>query len=344
MTVLGLTDVDSGVGYHRISLPLFMLPEADCYLRNFWDEEVLNKGVDVVVYNRLIKNSVEEIIKIRKKYGFKLVVDVDDYWELDSSHIAYDTYRNGLTKKLLENVKIADAVTCTHERLADKIRPYNKNVYILPNALPYDRNQFDAYKVEDEKVRFIYVGGVTHKYDVGILMNPLKRVHSDVLLRDKIRMVFCGYSDANPETKDAYDYMLSSFTCGLKLPTEIRPPSEVWSYMEFYSYGDVALIPLRETLFNGMKSNLKILEAGAKYLPCIVSNVNPYKDIPFVNYVDTQSAWYKLIKCHTNDKTYRKETGQALGEYVRENFHLDKISIERKQLYESLCNKAALTY
>lgn len=346
MRVLGLTDPESGVGYHRIMYPCAAIPDADCFIRNFWDNAELEKGIDIVYYNRLIKDSPDEILDKQRQFGFKIIVDIDDYWNLDRNHIIWDYYHGeeGLAEKMIRNIRIADAVTCTHERLAEKIREYNPNVYVIPNALMYDLNQFNSEKTEDEAVRFIYVGGVTHKHDVGILRGSMQRVWSDKALRDKIRMVFCGYNEGNAETKEAYDFMLSSFTNGLRVPTEIRPAVEVWQYMDFYRHADVSLIPLRDTTFNSMKSNLKILEAAAKYLPVIVSKVHPYLDFPSVSYVEKQGDWYKHIKNHADSKSMRQELGQQLGEYCREHYNLANVSKLRKQIFEEVCSKEALSY
>ena len=345
MRVLALTDPNNGVGYHRIMYPCAALPNAECYIRNFWDQEVLDKGVDIVLYNRLIADTPMEIKDKRRQYGFKIIVDVDDYWMLDRGHILYDYYHepNGLSKKMVDNITLADAVTCTHERLASKIREHNKNVYVIPNALMYDLNQFNADKDPSDKVRLIYVGGVTHKDDVGILRHPMKKIHGDKILRDQIKTVFCGYNTANLESKDAYDYMLGAFTCGLQLNPEIRPPLEVWSYMDFYRNGDISIVPLKDTTFNSMKSNLKILEAGVKHLPVVVSKVHPYLDFPknIVNYVEKQGDWYLHIKKLVKDKQLREEQGQALGQYCRENYHLHEISKLRRQIFDEVWTRKA---
>jgi hypothetical protein len=131
--------------------------------------------------------------------------------------------------------------------------------------------------------------------------------------------------------------MISYYTVWIKLPGKVKMSLPIMEYMNFYNEADVSIVPLVESKFNGMKSNLKILEAAAKKIPVIVSNVDPYKGCPYAIKVSNQTDWYKNIKKIATDAIYRKEMGQANFEWCANNFHLDKINILRKQLYDSLC-------
>ena len=41
----------------------------------------------------------------------------------------------GMTKRIIQNIKEADLVTCTNNLLASKILKLNKNVCVIPNAI-----------------------------------------------------------------------------------------------------------------------------------------------------------------------------------------------------------------
>jgi glycosyltransferase involved in cell wall biosynthesis len=356
--VLAITDKDSGCGYHRCTLPLAYLPipKEDKLITNVYEEEMIGRGWDIILYNRFIPElPIEKLLEYKKKYGFKIVVDIDDYWKIDPHHIMHDDYKNGLGAVTVNNIVEADLVTCTHERLYDVIKVLNKNVEILPNALPYGDGFFNDEKVEDDRLRLIYAASIFHEQDVAILRNPIKKIYGDKHLRDKIKMVICGLHDKGNYSPEAWNEMnvwsrdnieasaqiwhrmINDYTHALQLDGTVERSLPVYDYMQFYKHGDVGLIPLRDSGFNAMKSNLKILECAAKKIPVIVSNVQPYKDFPFVTKINSQPEWYKSVKFFAGNPTAVKEHGQLLHDYCADNYNLKKVSELRKQIFENLC-------
>lgn len=333
MKILVVTTKDSGVGYHRLMLPIYFMEKTYAFFTDTLTDEALEEGFDILLINRLIGGvGLETILEKKKKYGFKLIVDIDDYWYLDASHILYLVYP---TKVILEHIKAADLVTCTNEKLWEEIRPYNSNVAILPNALPFGEDQFTDARTPSEKIKFVYTGSITHEEDLKLIQFPFKRIATDKTLKDKIHFQLCGYNDEGAGSAAIWHRMISNFTCGLKLG-DVKRSLPITEYMNFYNDADASIVPLRATKFNSMKSNLKILEAACKKIPVICSNVAPYDTAPFVEKIDKQSDWYAKIKKITEDAIYRKERGEANFEWCNENFNLFKVNEKRKQLYASI--------
>lgn len=327
MRILALTSKFSGVGYHRIMMPLVNMQKDYCLITDDINEEILEHKFDIVVMNRMLQIPIEQMNEWRKKYGFKLIVDNDDYWELDPSHILNETYKlNNVTNRIKEYIEIADLCTCTHERLASKIYELNKQVEILPNAIPYGEEQFQDNKINTDLVRFFWSGSGTHSGDLDILRFPMKRINFD------IRTVIAGYND---NEKHLWDRMIGSFTNGLKLNPTIYNYNEVTKYMAAYADSDVSVIPLLDSNFNMMKSNLKILETASKHNPAIVSNVHPYKDMP-VCYVNSQKDWYYWIKLLTFDEAARIEYGEQLFQYCNTHFNLHDVNKQRFAIYNKM--------
>ena len=332
MRILVITQQNSGVGYHRLMLPVYYLEKTYAYFTDVLNEEALNEGFDILLINRFCPGTpIEKLLEYKEKYGFKLIVDIDDYWYLDSSHILFSVYP---TQEIINHIKIADLVTCTNDLLWEEIRPFNSNVAILPNALPYGNDQFSDVREQTDKVKFVYTGSITHEKDIKILQYPLKRVGSDSQLSKKVFFELCGFNDEGAGSAAIWHRMISNFTCGLKLGGTRRflPVTE---YMNFYNDADVSLVPLVDTKFNRMKSNLKLLEAACKKIPVIGSNVPPYKGSPMIE-VNNQGDWYKEIKKVTEDSIYRSEKGLELFEWANENYNLFKVNEKRKQLYQSM--------
>jgi glycosyltransferase involved in cell wall biosynthesis len=327
MKIIGLAQKESGCGYHRIQLPLVHMESGERIVCDIPTAEILERGWDVLTFNRICL--FDEIWpNVKEATGVKVVMDMDDYWELPPSHPLYITYKT-LSKRIITNIEHADLVTVTTEALAEKVRPYNANVIILPNAIPYGLEQFTADRVESDMVRVFWAGGSTHERDLEIVRGPIKRL----IQYPNVRMVLGGYTESM-----TWRRMFSSFTSGGELPymkIEGLPPSE---YMSMYEHADIMLVPLEESRWHSCKSNLKLLEAAAKKIPVICSRVPPYsvdEDAP-VLWVEKQSDWYKQMKYLINDKEARENYGQRLFEWANRKYNFAAINRQRQSAFADL--------
>jgi glycosyltransferase involved in cell wall biosynthesis len=333
MRIITVGQRNSGVSFHRLFNPVIYLPKEYAMMTDVLTEEELEKGYDILFINRYIAGmEVDEVVRLREKYGFKLVVDVDDYWNLDAWHILYGKYP---TQKVIDHIKVADLVICSNNDLAVHVDELNPNWVVIPNALPYGEDQFTDVKTESEKVRFVYAGSVTHEKDIAILKNPMKRVAGDSMVKNNSTFILCGYSD-DKQVAEPWGRMINDYMCGFKVNGYIRGALPVDQYMNFYNEADACLVPLVDSKFNSMKSNLKVLEAATKNAPVICSNVKPYADCKHIIRVNNQSDWFTNIKKVVKDATYRQEMGLANGEWCRENFDLVKVNQLRTQIFNAL--------
>lgn len=322
MRILGLINKDSGPGLHRILNPLLHMEGVDTRITNNVTEEDLSL-CDAIYYNRVIG---EKVIEARNKYGFKVIVDIDDYWKLDRHHISYGHYiEQGFESLQLQHIREADLITTTHERLAEVIYPFNKNVIITPNAIP-KHEWFEIEKTEGEKIRLFWQGSITHEKDIELLRNPFKR------LSNEFAVVLAGYTK-----HEAWDRMVSAITNGLSNKGIILPGKSPFEYYKHYAVADICLAPLVKSTFNGFKSNLKVLEAAHAGLPVVASKVNPYLELPIL-YVEKQSDWLKHIQ-KLRDPQLRKDIGYNLKSYCNTHFNFDKINSYRLEEFRKLINQ-----
>ena len=170
-------------------------------------------------------------------------------------------------------------------------------------------------------------GSGTHVPDIKLLENPMKRIY-----QLPIKTVIAGYNDGEAEL---WNMMAHWFTYGLKTDYKIYRYTETIRYMASYADSDISLIPLVDSTFNSMKSNLKVLETAAKKNPAIVSHVNPYLNLP-VHYVKKQSDWFKHTKDLVNDEQMRVESGLQLFEYCQRHFNFNEINNKRFDIYNKL--------
>ena len=339
MKVLAIYD-RSGPKYHRILMPTYLMPDIELIVSNEVNEELL-EGVDILFINRLIANKpLFEICELRKKYGFKIILDFDDHWVLDPSHFLFQTYKESNVSDIMEAyIFEADAVTVTHERLYNDVIKINPNCHILPNAIP-KFGQFLCKKTESAFPRLFWAGSITHKKDIELLKNPIKKIPCGESYSFGVRnalMVMGGYNAKSTE----YRAMASYYTNGGRMRHNLIKALPVDEYYYMYSECDIALIPLQDSTFNRHKSNLKILEAANIQSPVIVSKVHPYLDFPedLVNYVEKQPDWNKHIKKLLNDPEGAKEQGRRLHDYCLENFNFNKINEHRLNLFKNVAGE-----
>lgn len=325
--VLGLSSRESGCSYHRVQLPLVHMEGGDRIVCDVPTSEILERGWDVLTYNRIcLFDEMWQTLKDLTNY--KVVMDIDDYWELPPSHPMYQTYKT-LSKRIINNIHHADLITVTNEALANKVRPYNSNVIILPNAIPYGLEQFTSDRLPSDMVRIFWAGGSTHERDLNIVRNPIKRLTQ----YQNIRMVIGGYVES-----DTWRRMFSSFTSGGELhymKIEGLPPTE---YMTMYEHADIMLVPLEASIWHSCKSNLKLLEAATKKIPVICSKVQPYsvdEDAP-VLWVETQSDWFKHLKLLINEKEAREEYGRNLFDWADRKYNFAAINRQRQSAFANL--------
>jgi glycosyltransferase involved in cell wall biosynthesis len=329
MNIIGVTNKESGCGYHRVMLPLAFMNDIKGYVTNYITEDKTDDW-DILLYNRICQYDLNWK-KTKELLGCQVVMDIDDHWQLPLNHLYYNTYQD-IAERIERNLMQADLVTVTNSNLLNKVKQFNDNVVITPNALPYGLNQFNDTRVKSDKVRLFWCGSISHDNDIKILKEPLKRLQG----RKDIQMVMGGYNDSDAYTKSIWDKMFSMFTGNL--PSIKLHSASPTQYMDMYNYADIVLIPLEDSEWHACKSNLKILEAAAKRLPVICSNVAPYNmdvDAP-VLWVNNQKDWFRYINLLTNNPSLRENLGNELYAWATKRYNFKEINQQRYDAYKSI--------
>ena len=310
-----------GPQFHRVMMPLLMMPDVDAYITNAVEEKDFEeKKPDAIYYSRI--NLSDEVLRLQGKYHFRIAVDVDDWWHLDPHHIMFKhSKQNNNALHHEKHLKIADVVTTTHERLAEEVSKFNKNVIVVPNAIPkHEYFPTDRTPSANGKKRVFWQGSVTHEADVKLLRKTVRGLDPNVF-----QMVMAGYTN-----EIEWERMADCYTNYQKMPNVVLPGMPSHEYYRYYSLADVALVPLLSTKFNTYKSNLKILEAANMGLPVIASNVHPYKNMEGVMYVDKQEDWGFWL--NAGEECW-KGHAQRLAEFCKTHYDFDTINLRRREVF-----------
>jgi processive 1,2-diacylglycerol beta-glucosyltransferase len=291
-------------GYHRLQLPYSRL--------------VCSPRHPVMVFNRRPPGGLQAI-RVARAHGYKIVADVDDFWLLPADHYLQPRY--GAEASIIAAcVAAADVVTVTNEVLADKVRAVAEHVVVVPNALPFDEDQFGLAATPGNRV--VYAGGPSHLNDLRVAGDALRALGTGLTMVgvDRAHHVGVAMAQEFPEA-----------TMAGVLP--------VASYMRAYDGARLAVAPLQPTEWNACKSNLKTLEAGARGIPLVAQRWHPYLnpvDAPFVTYAHDAFSWAAEIVDLWRREDLARERGAALAAHVREHYDLRKVNEIRRQLIESL--------
>jgi len=106
----------------------------------------------------------DDFVRLCRKEGIKLIIDNDDWWVLPPNHPLNGFYGRQMKDRIIRSMKAADEVWVTNKHLASKVKKYNTNIRIIPNAISVPTWQIN--REPSEKVRFGYIGGNHHQADI----------------------------------------------------------------------------------------------------------------------------------------------------------------------------------
>ena len=331
-----------------------------------------------------------QIIQWLKSMGIIVIVDLDDYWLPTKEHpIHAIIVQNKIDEKIKANLKVASYVTTTTEIFAEEIKKLNKNVVVFPNAINPKELQFNQPTPPSDKIRIGWLGGSSHLHDLELLGDFVQK-NQDI--NDKLEYVICGFdtrgtvTEINPQTKeekrrdilphetvwvryeefftnkyktitDDYKKFLlefkeSEYVSGNELPYVRVWTKPVTSYAMNYSKFDISLAPIKNHIFNRMKSQLKVIEAGFYKKALIASEVGPYT-IDLIHCLKNgefneegnailipenrnHSDWSKAIKKLVQNPEMIKELGERLYNTVKDKYDLNVVTKNRAEWYKTL--------
>ena len=335
-------------------------------------------------------DTAPQLIEWLKSLGIIVIVDLDDYWLPTKEHPIHSIIvQNKIDEKIKNNLRAASYVTTTTEIFAEEIKKLNKNVIVFPNAINPKEPQFNQPTPPSDKIRVGWLGGSSHLHDLALLGDFVQK-NSDI--NDKLQYVICGFdtrgtvTEINPQTgeqkqreikpeetvwvryeeifttnyktiDDDYKKFLLQFKEGEYQSGNDLPYVRVWTkpvntYAMNYSKFDISLAPIKNHIFNRMKSQLKVIEAGFYKKALIASEIGPYT-IDLVHCLKNgefneegnailipesrnHSDWSKAIKKLVQNPEMIKELGERLYNTVKDKYDLNVVTKNRAEFYKSL--------
>ena len=288
-----------GSKYFRVTIPLDLLPKDKyevTYLNEKFFLEHVVKNYDYIYIHWIQQTNPVYLSIWKEKYGFKIIQDIDDYWQLPIGHHLKERLEKSKSQ-LFNQLILADLVLCSTPFLVEKCLQYNVNCKLRENYIPIGYHQFqpELKLVKNEhKIKVGICGSISHLNDWLSIKNQLKRILNDKFIADNYEFVITGYADDNQSSKEMWNKVVNLFTSKLIKPTIIRhlPVNE---YINLYKHLDVLLAPLEDNEFNICKSGLKLLESSIKSTIVISNDI--YKQKGFTDYLSTSEySYYEWLR------------------------------------------------
>lgn len=304
--------------------------------------------------------------------------------------------KNKLPEKIVNNLKISHYVSTTTPIFEKEIRKYNSNTIIFPNAIDSTEKQYSPNPEPSDRIRIGWLGGSSHLKDLEILKGLVSKLKSDGLidkvqfvlcgydLRGNITMIdeITGeekqrkitpiesvwhkyeqiFTDNHTTISPEYKEFLLKFKKDEEFPNVHNEPyRRVWtkhisSYANNYNLFDISLAPLEENIFNKVKSQLKVIEAGFHKKAIIVQefgpyeidcvnaleyggNINPDGNAIMIPTIKNHKQWYQSLKKLITNPELITQLGNNLYNTVKDVYSMEAVTEKRAEFYRKIVRK-----
>lgn len=274
----------------------------------------------VLILHRQFMDQPEFVAAIEKRIanGWLIVSEIDDdphHWpQFEAAR--FRAFRG------------VHAVSVSTEPLAQLIRQWNPNVEILPNAISYLPDTPAATPKQGDRLR-LFFGALNREADWGAVKGPLMQALADCESRLEVVVVHDrGFFDALP------DGVAKTFHQTLPFA----------DYMRLLASCDVALLPLADTPFNRLKSDLKFIECCAAGVVPLCSPLL-YGDVPTHHeigvFAEEPEAWGEALRTLINDPSEIARRRRLARDYVvRDRMHSGQAA-RREAVFRDLMSRRA---
>lgn len=281
------TEMD-GSAFHRVHVPSVMLSHENIDVTHVNDildlpEERLTEFDAVLVNRQLTNYGVHpdkgnpliyhyEAMRRVKASGIRLIVDIDDHWNVGKTHPHYQFRKQTKqTDAVMSSIREANLIWCSTPALADAIKNIALcDIHHIPNGISrYDAQWAEVSRQTSPKIRLGIVCNQTHMQDLSRLRASFERMR----FLDNWHVVALG----TPPPFQA-EVIKALGTDRI----DFRPWFPPTAYAEHYDHIDVMLCPLAPTFFNKFRSDIKVAECAFAGISVLCDNWGGYKGSDYV--------------------------------------------------------------
>jgi glycosyltransferase involved in cell wall biosynthesis len=287
---------------------------------------------DIVVVQRQCSAGNMQALKQMKDMGLKVIYDLDDdLWSIPGSSPAkavFEPVKSGFGMC----IEVCDLVTVSTEPLRTAVhlavpKSRSKTIMVIPNGIDFDYLHRAPLPKPEGRVTLGWGGSNTHEGDVGLAWQVLPSLIEELPM---LHLELIG--SAPPKKLIGHPRVRTREFC---------PIGEYFS--RYPSWGwDIAMAPLADVRFNRSKSSIKMVESAAIGIPCVASDVGPYRRFCDLDkrlewlMCRTSQHWKEKIKALVLDKDLRDELAGVMRSVTEEHFEQRKLMTLWQQAFQEV--------
>lgn len=289
----------AGVFHFRVALPFAHL-DPERYEVSWGPHRSDLDQYDVVVGLRLAGHD-PTWLELCANPDVLCVYDIDDdLTNVDpENEIPYAIY-HPLAEGTKANIAAADIVTVPNRAFADRMRPLNERVAILPICIPNDMPEWPVYRAGPVTVG--WAGSMFKAQDWPGIAEMLAALAQEA-----------------PEV--AFHMMGADYTRGLVPRTRVTGWSSVNAYYRGLDF-HIGIAPLAHSPFNDLKCHTKLVEYGARQIVPVASAIG--QNVEWIEHgvngmlIHDDRDWLPCLKALIEDADLRERMAGRAQESSRE--------------------------
>lgn len=243
-----------------------------------------------------------DFIGVALATGKPVIVDMDDNFKLiPPENPAYSIIGRGNLDYVTALYNMIKSVTMLTAPKPEILTAYERYGEVIPNGWDEENELWKVDNVErDGFINIGWAGTTTHRQDFQLVLPALKQILSE---REDVRVVIGG----DPAIYNEF----WEFSERKKLFL-VGTPYERYPLM--FAFWDMLLAPLEDTEFNRYKSDIKLVEAGARGIPWIASPLPQYERWATGGILTPDSGWIGSLMALIDNGEFRQslaEQGKA---------------------------------
>ncbi len=281
------------------------------------------KHADIVIIYRATKSEkLLKLISIMKKLGRKVYYDIDDL-VFDTKYTDQLEYTQSLSKKEKASYDAAvqqygdmlgrcDAVITSTEHLKTELEKKKSEVIIHRNVLSkkliHLSNKAISKKITDETIKIAYFSGsITHNENFEMIKPALIKILEKF---KNVELHLAGHLDIPADIEKFGNQIV------------VHPYVDWEELPDLIGQMDINLAPLKQTLFNEAKSEIKWLEAATVKVVTVASNFGSFKEMikdGETGVLALPEQWYNKLEELVVNEQYRNQMAEQAYQFVLAN-------------------------
>lgn len=344
----------SGVDFVRIIQPMKQLNgyklgdyEFETYIYDAVKDERLNWLQVADYYDAIYMNytvldwSFAEMGACMRGKKRKIVFDLDDaIWNMSEDNSAYAVFK---TKRIMHIMNCiineVDHVTTTNRYLKNVIchntLKRHEQVTVFPNQIDLSFYKHESPAKEKNPIIIFHYGSTTHFVDLQEeeFIKAIDKVLSEY---PNVMIKFVGAFIPSLKMRWGQRYETAFGDADIyKWVNNCFP--------KFMDEADIMVAPLKDTIYNRSKSDIKFIESASALKPMVTSAVRPYTDTIIQGktgfYAQRSEDWYEYLAKLIGDVKLRDQIGRNAYQYIKNERQAKDHTKEYAELFIKVLTK-----